>query len=55
MKNYTSTEISMISAVFQQSNSKETHLENLPQESENKLLGIKKTAKKRSFLIIEDD
>ena len=55
MTDFTSTQILLISAVFEQSNSKETHLEKFPQEFENKFLGIKKTAKKRSFLIIEDD
>jgi hypothetical protein len=49
MTDYTSTQILLISAVFEQSNSKETHLKKFPQEFENKFLGIKKTAIKAVF------
>ena len=55
MTDFTSTQILLISAVLEQSNSMKTHLKKFPQEFENKFLGIKKTAIKRSFLIIEDD
>jgi hypothetical protein len=49
MTDFTSTQILLISAVFEQSNSIETHLEKFPQEFENKFLGIKKTAIKAVF------
>ena len=44
MTDFTSTQILLISTVFEQSNSRETYLEKFPQEFENKFLGIKKTA-----------
>jgi len=49
MTDFTSTQILLISAVFEQSNSMKTHIEKFRQEFENKFLGIKKTSIKAVF------
>lgn len=49
MTDFTSTEILLISAIFEQSNSMKTHPKKFRKGFENKFLGIKKTAIKAVF------
>jgi hypothetical protein len=49
MTNYTSIQILLIIAVFEQSNSMKTHPKKFRKGFENKFLGIKKTAIKAVF------